>query len=165
MIFLNKEKCSHCLKSLCLGQKYFECFKCNCIIHEKCFKISEASVINLNYFCSQCKALILKQYNPFKDMISKSDNNNSDPLILKMSQVLEYCKPYWAYFKTGSTWRKFQKCFYQSDFGNFRMFELYTLKICNIGDINLLYHAKKAHSIIDTETILKSVLYFITSLD
>ena len=94
MIFLNKEKCSHCLKSLCLGQKYFECFKCNCIIHEKCFKNSEASVINLNYFCSQCKALILKQYNPFKDMISKSDNNNSDPLILKMSQVLEYCKPY-----------------------------------------------------------------------
>ena len=71
----------------------------------------------------------------------------------------------WAYFKTGSTWRKFQKCFYQSDFGNFRMFEPFTLKICNIGDINLLYHAKIAHSIIDTETILKSVLYFITSLD
>ena len=69
-----------------------------------------------------------------------------------------------AYFKTGSTWRKFQKCFYQSDFGNFRMFEPFTLKICNIGDINLLYHAKIAHSIIDTKTILKSVLYFITSL-
>ena len=72
---------------------------------------------------------------------------------------------FWAYFKTGSTWRKFQKCFYQSDFGNFRMFEPFTLKICNIGDINLLYHAKIAHSIIDTETTLKSVLYFITSLD
>ena len=92
---LSKEKCSHCLKSISFGQKFFECYRCNCIIHEKCFGNSQADIINAHFYCSHCKLLTPKQYNPFKLIVSDNDDDTDfDPLIVKMSQILEKCKSY-----------------------------------------------------------------------
>ena len=77
-----------------LGQKFFECIKCNCIIHEKCFNTSKAEVINSNFYCCQCKLSIVKRYNPFKVLIDDGDECDSDPLLIKISQTLEQCNPY-----------------------------------------------------------------------
>ena len=91
---LPKEKCSHCLRSMNLGQKFFECFKCNCITHERCFKNSQAEIINSNFYCYHCKVLVPKRYNPFKLLISNDEECNDDPQLLKISQTLEQCKPF-----------------------------------------------------------------------
>ena len=91
---LIKENCSHCLKNINLGQKFFECFCCNCIIHEKCFKISKSALINHNYYCIHCKLSIIKRYNPFKVLLDDDDECDDDPMIIKVSQTLEQCKQY-----------------------------------------------------------------------
>jgi len=91
--FLIKEKCGCCLKNVSFGHKFFECSKCNLIIHEKCFKTSEAEIINSNFYCHQCKLLILKRYNPFRELVNDDDYEN-DPLTIKMSQILEQCQKY-----------------------------------------------------------------------
>ena len=99
MIFsLIKEKCSHCLRSISLGQKFFECFKCNCIIHEKCFKISQAGIVNSDFYCKDCKLTITERYNPFKTLIDfdNHENSNDDPTLFKISQILDQCETYSA---------------------------------------------------------------------
>ena len=90
---LPKELCNHCQKSIRLGLPHFECFKCNKILHAKCFKPSLSEVINENFYCADCKLTIPKKYNPFKVMID-SQINDSDPGLQKMCDILENCKPY-----------------------------------------------------------------------
>ena len=98
MLLTVKEKCSHCLKNINLGQKFFECFNCSCIIHEKCFKTSHAESINSHFYCFSCKKHISKRYNPFKALISDhQDESNDDPLIMKVSQTLESCQSFSTY--------------------------------------------------------------------
>ena len=77
-----------------LGQKFFECFKCNCITHERCFKHSKAEIINSNFYCYHCKVLVPQRYNPFKLLISNDEECNDDPMLLKISNTLEQCKPF-----------------------------------------------------------------------
>ena len=95
MIFNNlpKEICSHCRKSVGLGLPHFECLLCNHIFHAKCFKPSAAQVIDDQIYCSNCKHLVPKKYNPFKHMIDCEIENN-DPCIQKISDVLEQCTDY-----------------------------------------------------------------------
>ena len=88
---LMKENCNHCSRHMNLGQKFFECFNCSCIIHEKCFKKSNAELINSNLYCYQCKLSIVKRYNPFKALINDVDDCDD---ILRISQTLEKCDQY-----------------------------------------------------------------------
>ena len=88
---LPKENCCHCQKSIKIGFPHFECSNCNRIFHAKCFKSSESEIINEDFYCTQCKILTLKKYNPFKIMTS-DDPNESDPHIQKLSDILDNCK-------------------------------------------------------------------------
>ena len=95
MIFnnLTKETCGHCRKSVGLGLPHFECHLCNHIFHAKCFKPSDAQVIDNQFYCSNCKHLVPKKYNPFKDMVD-SELENNDPCIQNISNVLDQCTHY-----------------------------------------------------------------------
>ena len=86
---LQKEICNHCQKSIGLGLPHFECFNCNRILHAKCFKSSQAQIINENFYCTNCKHSIPIKYNPFKVMV-----DSDDPCIQKISDMLESCKSY-----------------------------------------------------------------------
>ena len=90
---LQKEICNHCLKNIGLGHSHFECFSCNSILHAKCFKLSKAQLINNNFYCKNCKNSVPKIFNPFKALLDQEDEN-ADPYIQKMSDVLQNCRPY-----------------------------------------------------------------------
>ena len=90
---LQKEICNHCQKNIGLGQSHFECLGCNRILHAKCFKPSEAQLINNNFYCMSCKHSVPKIYDPYKALIDLEDDN-ADPYIQKMSDVLQNCRPY-----------------------------------------------------------------------
>jgi len=135
MIFsLIKEKCSHCLKNISLGQKFFECFKCNCIIHEKCFKPSLADTINSNFYCKDCKLSIAERYNPFKILIDydEHENGSDDPILFKISQILDQCEPYsTSKFNTdlGETLKNNGGCLFLNIDGNKSNFDLFIAEL------------------------------------
>ena len=94
-----KEKCDHCLKNINIGQLAYECYSCNNVLHQKCFKNSDCKFINKNTYCSSCKESVEMRYNPFK--LSSCDEDNDyiiddadDEYILKISNILENCKSY-----------------------------------------------------------------------
>ena len=87
---LKKEKCSHCLKNVNTGHPFFECFKCDSVIHGKCFKSSESEIINSLYYCFSCKSSIKHVYNPFRDLVDDADND--DESLTLMSELLDKCK-------------------------------------------------------------------------
>ena len=89
----SKELCNCCQKSVRLGYPYYECFSCSQIFHSKCFKSSKAEFIHQNFYCKDCKSRILQKYNPFKSMVNCRDED-IDPCLQKMSDVLESCKQY-----------------------------------------------------------------------
>ena len=88
-----KEICSHCRKNVGLGIPHFECSLCYHILHAKCFKPSNAQVIDEKFYCSNCKHLVTIKYNPFKHM-TDPEADDYDPCIQKMSDVLETCTNY-----------------------------------------------------------------------
>ena len=91
-----KEKCNHCHKNLNIGQNAYECFSCNTIIHQNCFKKSLGKIVNDNAYCCSCKDNIEMRYNPFK-LLSTHDHDgesDEDEYILKISNTLENYKSY-----------------------------------------------------------------------
>ena len=93
-----KEQCHHCLKNMNIGNPFFECYKCDTIIHGKCFKASGAEIIDQYHYCSLCKLSVEKIYNPFRHMIDKDDSNlennlENEPTAV-MSRILDNCKQY-----------------------------------------------------------------------
>ena len=103
---LPRENCSHCLKNICLGQPTFECFKCNIILHVKCYKKSESAILNGEYYCSACKDNIAYKYNPFREI---SDDDSEDlgqnNELLQASNILNKCTSH-----TASGFSTFSKC-------------------------------------------------------
>ena len=93
---LFREKCSHCLKTINIGQTIFECFRCDCIIHSNCFRSSNAEVIDSNFYCNSCKHLATIKYNPFK-LNCDDDEIDLNNDIHKISLILDRCKSYTAY--------------------------------------------------------------------
>ena len=88
-----KEICSHCQRNVGLGIPHFECSLCYHILHAKCFKPSNAQVIDEKFYCSNCKHLVSIKYNPFKHM-TDPEADDYDPCIQKMSDILETCTNY-----------------------------------------------------------------------
>lgn len=70
---LTKEKCGFCQKNVNIGQRFLECHKCQCIIHKNCYKNSEFSLINFNFYCKSCSKSENLTYNPFKDLCSSNE--------------------------------------------------------------------------------------------
>ncbi len=91
---LIRENCSHCLKSVYIGQLSFECYKCNCIIHSKCFSPSKAEIIDCNYFCNSCKDDVVTKYNPFKYFENDDEPMDCNDDISKITTILESCQTY-----------------------------------------------------------------------
>ena len=134
---LPKESCNHCQKSIGLGLPHFECFKCNLILHAKCFKPSHAEVINDKFYCAHCKHTVPKKYNPYKIMTDCEVNNDSDPCLQKISDVLENCKCYTikdlnttvkSYFKNNSS------MIFQNIDGNRTNFDAFSLELDRISE-------------------------------
>ena len=94
MVQLHKEKCSHCLKNIYTGQPILECTECNQIIHAKCFKKSNYALKNDNFYCSNCKNLVEKKYNPFKILHIEETEIDLNDDFQKMSHTLEKCKQF-----------------------------------------------------------------------
>ena len=94
MTVLAKEVCSHCLKHINIGQSIVECYVCNCVIHTKCYKLSNFESINNDLYCANCKCSAIKKYNPFKLLNSDDDSYNTDNETQKISNILESCKSY-----------------------------------------------------------------------
>ena len=163
MIFsLIKEKCSHCLRSISLGQKFFECFKCNCIIHEKCFKISQAGIVNSDFYCKDCKLTITERYNPFKTLIDfdNHENSNDDPTLFKISQILDQCETYSAStFNTdlGEMLKNHGGCLFLNIDGNKSNFDIF------IAELEQLKHKFPIIALAETNiNPEESVVYSIT---
>ena len=99
---LKKEVCSCCTRSINIGQSINECQKCNCVIHTKCYKLSNFSKVNNNHVCQLCAPSVTKRYNPFKVELDRvSDNEDADSVdsveiydLYKISNILESCKSY-----------------------------------------------------------------------
>ena len=90
-----KEVCDHCSKSINIGQLIFECFKCDKILHKKCFKNSKSVTINDNFYCVACSKNSEVHYNPFLDMDHDGHTDDcNDPDLTKISTILESCKSY-----------------------------------------------------------------------
>ena len=68
---------------------HFECSCCNKIFHANCYKPSKSELINDNIYCIDCKASIPKKYNPFKTMIDCLREDDIDPYLQKISDILE----------------------------------------------------------------------------
>lgn len=85
---INKESCSHCLKSVNTGHPFFECFICNSITHSKCLKASKAETLESVFYCIACKPR--KAYNPFRALIDE----DSDEHTVLISNILDRCKTY-----------------------------------------------------------------------
>ena len=95
MIHLNKEKCGYCQKNVNIGQSICECYKCNCVIHTKCYKLSNFDKINNSFFCENCITEVVVRYNPYKHNIEDDDENSDVTESLQtMSNILENCKSY-----------------------------------------------------------------------
>ena len=73
---LQKEVCNCCSKSINIGQSITECEKCNVAIHTKCFKISKFTVFDNLYYCKSCESLSIRNYNPFKSLITVDSHSN-----------------------------------------------------------------------------------------
>jgi hypothetical protein len=109
---LVKEVCSGCGKNINIGQSTTECTKCSKLVHSKCLKKANFTVVNDNQYCGLCHHTIPIRYNPFRDItltqnhIQESDENddhfyNNDFVetvddIMNASNILEQCKSYSA---------------------------------------------------------------------
>ena len=96
---LVKEMCSHCIKSVNVGQPTSECEKCNIIIHAKCYKASNFCKINARDYCESCSGGIQVRYNPYRfaECIDDNDREVCDEgysEMRKVSSVLESCATY-----------------------------------------------------------------------
>ena len=93
MIFrLTKENCNHCLGTVNVGHPFFQCFRCDVIIHGKCFKNSSSEVIDEKFYCKTCKSNLKKVYNPFQELTENEDE--PDPYISRLSAILGNCNSY-----------------------------------------------------------------------
>ena len=93
MIFhLQKEHCSYCLGSVNVGHPFLECFRCDVIVHGKCFEKSECEIIDSNFYCKNCKTYTAKSYNPFLKLIENEEE--PDPYLCQLSNILNNCKSY-----------------------------------------------------------------------
>ena len=73
---------------------HYECYCCNKIFHAKCYKPSKSELINDNLYCIDCKASIVRKYNPYKTMIDCSREDDIDPYLQKISDILEQCRSF-----------------------------------------------------------------------
>ena len=100
-----KETCTVCDKSINIGQKICVCCVCNVIVHGKCFQLGRYANIAGQVYCPNCASSCVVpelKYNPFSEIISKSDNNrfydnepvDYDPLVAEISSVLDRCSTY-----------------------------------------------------------------------
>ena len=91
MTGLIKEVCVHCQASVNLGQAITECSVCDCIIHSKCFDKSIHVFFENEFFCSNCKYLATKRYNPFKTDFENDEIDEND-ILHSVAQKLTSCK-------------------------------------------------------------------------
>ena len=91
MTGLIKEVCVHCQASVNLGQAITERSVCDCIIHSKCFDKSIHVFFENEFFCSNCKYLATKRYNPFKTDFENDEIDEND-ILHSVAQKLTSCK-------------------------------------------------------------------------
>lgn len=100
MVIPLREVCDFCSRDIKLGQSIEECNKCNIVIHSKCFKSSNFSLVNYAYYCNNCTLSVEKRYNPYCKLIElyKDDLEESEDLdfstISKVASVLENCRSF-----------------------------------------------------------------------
>ena len=95
MIPLQKERCGCCHKNINIGQSISVCHECNCVIHTKCYKLSNFDKINNNIFCENCRTEVVIRYNPYKHNVEDDDENSDVSKTLQtMNNILENCKSY-----------------------------------------------------------------------
>ena len=93
--------CAHCIN---IGQATTECQKYGIIVHTKCYKKTNFSLINRLHYCFNCQASIVQRYNPFTE-IEDTDNNDKDNfyeqsltssvgVLTTTSKVIEQCKEF-----------------------------------------------------------------------
>lgn len=116
-----RENCNHCLKNVYIGQPMFECSRCNCIAHSKCFSQSKAQIINDNFYCFSCKDKIVHKYNPFKHFVDDTTSPDAHDETYKISSILDKCQAYSANeinSSHGENLKKFSSSYFLNIDGN-----------------------------------------------
>ena len=70
---LIKEVCNHCCGNIAVGQAIVECFKCDSVMHHKCY-IPTNTDNSGNFLCKSCNSLQLTRYNPLKYVNQDDDD-------------------------------------------------------------------------------------------
>ena len=99
-----KEVCSHCQKSINVGNVVNTCYSCDTIAHTKCAKKLKFTKINNTIFCSACAVNIELKYNPFKNIYDLDDDSLGDVPedVIKAISTLENCKAYGSHDLTSA---------------------------------------------------------------
>ena len=133
---LLRENCSHCLKSMYIGQPFFECANCNFVAHSRCFTHSKSDIINHKYYCSTCKDTIEIKYNPFKNFQYDDVHRDYDEETLKISNFLENCRSYNAQeleASHASNFKQFGSSYFLNIDGNKSNFNSLVAELHRIG--------------------------------
>ena len=159
MIFhLEKESCSYCQKSVRLGMPHYECYCCNKIFHAKCYKPSKSELINDNLYCIDCKASIVRKYNPYKTMIDCSREDDIDPYLQKISDILEQCRSFSIKdFNTGMQPYVNNNCsmIFQNIDGNRTNFDAFSMDLERISQKFQIIGIAETNIGIDESTVYK----------